>query len=90
MGGTKINKGNQKEIIVSLNNVSFGYNQLPLSHLSLNNFYFRVHEGDILRIIGSNGAGKTTLFQWILGIQNGYSGKNLIFSQDVRKNKNAL
>ena len=49
-----------------------------------------MHEGDILRIIGPNGAGKTTLFQWILGIQNGYSGKNLIFNQGVRKNKNAL
>jgi zinc transport system ATP-binding protein len=85
-----VNKIQQKEVIVSLNNVSFGYNQHYISSLSLNNISFNVYTGDILGIIGPNGVGKTTLFQCILGIKSGYSGNILIFNQGIRKNKNGL
>jgi zinc transport system ATP-binding protein len=79
-----LNPIQQKEIIASLNSVSFGYNQQYIS--------FNMYEGDIIGIIGPNGAGKTILFQCILRIQNGYSGNILIFIfiQGVRNNRNNL
>ena len=87
---SKVIRGKQKEIIFSLNNVSFGYTQQYFFVLISNNISFNEYDGDILRIIDPNYAGKTMLFKYILIIQNGYSEHILIFNQDIWKNKNVI
>jgi zinc transport system ATP-binding protein len=72
--------------IVSVDNVSFGYD----SSLSLENISFKVNEGDFLGIVGPNGAGKTTLFRCMLRVLDGYKGTISLFGQDIRHNKNLL
>ncbi|MEM3708936.1 MAG: energy-coupling factor transporter ATPase [Nitrososphaerales archaeon] len=54
-----------KEIVVSLKNISFWY---PDGTNALKNIDLKVRRGDILAIIGKNGAGKTTLCLTIVGI----------------------
>jgi len=50
--------------VVSVANVSFAYDQLPV----LENINLTIHRGDFLGIIGPNGGGKTTLVKLILGL----------------------
>jgi zinc transport system ATP-binding protein len=72
--------------VISLDNVSYGYN----SDLVLENISFKADQGDLLGIIGPNGAGKTTLFSLILGLLEGYQGKITLFNEDIRNNRKAL
>jgi zinc transport system ATP-binding protein len=72
--------------VIKLENVNYRYNL----DLILEDISFKVNQGDLLGIIGPNGAGKTTLFRLILGLLEGYQGKIMVFSEDIRNNIKAL
>jgi len=64
----------EKEKIITLENVSFSYND----KIVLKNINLSVEEGTILGIIGPNGGGKTTLLKIMLGLIKGYTGKVIV------------
>ncbi len=72
--------------VIKIDNVTYRYNSEPV----LEAISFKVERGDLLGIIGPNGAGKTTLFSLILGLLEGYQGKILLFSKDIRNSRKAL
>jgi zinc transport system ATP-binding protein len=53
-----------KQIAVSLNNVSFKYNQ----DWALKNIDLNIYKNEFLGVVGPNGGGKTTLLKIILGL----------------------
>jgi len=68
--------------IISLENVSFGYNK---QHALLENFNFSLNHGDFTGIIGASGAGKTTLFKVLTGLVKVKSGNVLLEGKNIRK-----
>jgi hypothetical protein len=61
-GDNKINREYPKEIIISLNDVSFGFKQQYSYLLYLDNILYKIRKGFVLGIIGSNGAGRIRTF----------------------------
>ncbi len=59
-----------KNIKISLDNVSFSYEEKPV----LSNISFNVYDRDIITVVGPNGGGKTTLLKLILGLLKPDSG----------------
>ncbi len=57
-------------MLISSNDVTFGYDGIPI----LENISFTVNEGDKIGLIGSNGEGKTTLIKLMLSILEADSG----------------
>jgi len=68
--------------IISLENVSFGYNK---QNTLLENFNFSLNSGDFTGIIGASGAGKTTLFKVLTGLVKAKSGNVLLEGKNIRK-----
>lgn len=64
-------------VAVSLEGVSFGYNE----HLVLEEVTFEVFEGDFFGVIGPNGSGKTTMLKIILGLLKPLSGRVQVFGR---------
>ena len=64
----------KREIKISLENVSFSYEEKPV----LDNISFHVHDRDIITVVGPNGGGKTTLLKLILGLLKPDRGKIII------------
>jgi ABC-type Mn2+/Zn2+ transport system ATPase subunit len=56
--------------LVSLQNVSLGYDSAPVLH----NVDLTIYPGDLIGLAGPNGSGKTTLFRAILGLLPVLSG----------------
>ena len=67
----------KKEIIVSLNNVSFSYNSVPI----VKDITFSIEQNDFLGIIGPNGGGKTTLLKILLGLIKPQKGTVKVFNK---------
>jgi zinc transport system ATP-binding protein len=61
--------------VVSLRNVSLGYNQ----HTILEDVSLTIEQGDYIGLAGPNGAGKSTLIQGILGLLPTKSGEIKLF-----------
>ena len=57
-------ENNSQPPVVSVANISFAYDRLPV----LEDINLTIHKGDFLGIIGPNGGGKTTLVKMILGL----------------------
>ncbi len=57
-------ENNSQPPVVSVANISFAYDRLPV----LEDINLTIHKGDFLGIIGPNGGGKTTLVKLILGL----------------------
>ena len=57
-------------MLVSLENVTFGYQGVP----TVENVSFSIHENERVGLLGGNGEGKTTLLKLILGELNPDSG----------------
>lgn len=69
--------------VVSLNNVSFGYDdKLVLEDIKLD-----IYEGDYLGIIGSNGSAKSTLIKLILNTLKPLKGEIKLFNRDIHSFK---
>lgn len=67
--------------IVSLENVTFSYNNQPV----LQEINLSIPQGQFIGIIGPNGSGKTTMLKLISGILTPQKGKIKIFQQDIRE-----
>lgn len=58
---------NQRPVILEAENLSFQYTQ---KRKILQNINFKIHEGEMVSIVGTNGAGKSTLAKVICGFVN--------------------
>ncbi|MBD2869532.1 metal ABC transporter ATP-binding protein [Paenibacillus arenilitoris] len=65
--------------VVSLDNVSFSYQQQNV----ITNLSFGVKERDFVGLIGTNGAGKTTLLRMIVGLLKPTAGSVRLFGEEV-------
>lgn len=66
--------------LVSLRNVYFSYDQLPV----LEKINLDIHQGEFLGIVGPNAGGKSTLLKLMLGLLKPHSGQIDVFSQSAR------
>ena len=67
-------------------NLSKSYN----SKHAVDNINFKIHENEIVGLLGPNGCGKTTTIGMILGLLKPTSGQVLINGLDIEKNKISL
>lgn len=73
--------------IISINNLSFSYNQKdPI----LNNLNIQVPKGSIYGFLGPNGAGKSTTLRNILGLLKPQKGEVQIFGKSLKSNRKQL
>lgn len=70
--------------IISIENVSFGYNKENV----LSNVVLSIDEGDYVGIVGSNGSGKSTLLKLLTGQLSPINGRIKIFNEEVTNNNN--
>src|SRR5471032_1183419 len=63
-----------------LENVSAGYNGVPVIH----DISLTIHEGDRLGLIGRNGAGKTTTLATVMGLADCISGSVTLTTRELR------
>jgi branched-chain amino acid transport system ATP-binding protein len=63
-----------------LENVSAGYNGVPVIH----DISLTIHEGDRLGLIGRNGAGKTTTLATVMGLADCISGSISLGERELR------
>ncbi|HEX6303878.1 MAG TPA: ABC transporter ATP-binding protein [Anaerolineales bacterium] len=68
------------EPIIELQDVSFSYDK---QHATLDNINLRIHEGELVAILGRNGSGKTTLVRHIIGLLQPDQGKVVVLGKDV-------
>lgn len=68
------------EIVLSIQNISYGYDQILVEALS-----FDLKQGEIIWLQGENGSGKTTLAKCIMGIHSLLKGDILLHNQSIKK-----
>ncbi len=73
-------KDNNNEVILSLENISFGYDDIP----NVSNINLEVYKNEMLCIVGENGAGKTTLAKLISGFEKYNSGTMMLNGKDMK------
>ncbi|WP_315116132.1 energy-coupling factor transporter ATPase [uncultured Clostridium sp.] len=93
--GREVLKGiNFKEVKIEKENRNFSQCIMEVSKLNfeyekgsktLNNINFKLHQGEVLAVMGENGAGKSTLFKIICGLIDSYTGKVLIEDENIKK-----
>jgi energy-coupling factor transporter ATP-binding protein EcfA2 len=66
--------------IIDIKDVSFSYNQ---EKAALRNINLRIHEGEIVAILGRNGSGKTTLVRHLIGLIKPDPNKVFVVGKDV-------
>ncbi len=57
---------------------------------AVNNINFKIHENEMVALLGPNGCGKTTTIGMILGLLKPTSGEILINGKNIEKNKISL
>ena len=65
--------------MLQLEEVTAGYRYVP----AIRNISFKVHEGEVVAIVGSNGAGKSSLLKVISGVIRPQSGKITFLSERI-------
>ena len=60
-----------KELVLSVNNISFGYTK---NNLIYQDFSLELFKGEVVSIVGKSGSGKSTLFELISGNLKPFSG----------------
>ena len=66
--------------IIEVNNISFGYSNMPI----FSEVDFTINKGDFVAIIGANGSGKSTLLKLVLGELVPSTGQIRLFNEDVQ------
>ena len=54
------------------------------SCIAVNHIDLKVHDGEVLGIIGENGAGKTTTIECIAGINKEFKGNIVVLGNDIK------
>ncbi len=75
-----------RKTIITLENISFSYNNEDFLH----DINLKIYEDDFLGIIGPNGGGKTTLLKIMLGLLEPKKGKVLILGKSPKKARKEL
>jgi len=70
----------QADIVVDLNQVSFGYD---VNRPILKELNFQLRRGEKVGLIGYNGSGKTTFFQVLMGLARPVSGEMRILGRHI-------
>lgn len=73
---------NFSQCIMEVSKLNFEYEK---GSKTLNNINFKLHQGEIMSVMGENGAGKSTLFKIICGLIDSYTGKVLIENENLKK-----
>lgn len=68
------------EIVLSIQDISYGYDQILVETLS-----FDLKQGEIIWLQGENGSGKTTLAKCVMGIHPLLKGDILLHNQSIKK-----
>lgn len=76
---------NENDTILSVNNVSFGYNK---NRNVIDDVSFEVKKGEVISIIGETGSGKSTLIQLLNGLYKPNSGSICFNGIPIDKIKN--
>lgn len=71
----KEKKSNKKNIILSLDNVSYRYSDAPLDEYVLQDISYQFERGKLYAIKGRSGSGKTTLLSLLSGLERPTSGE---------------
>lgn len=71
-------------IILSLSNVSIGYNERHCVKVVANNVNLFTKKGEFVCLLGPNGCGKSTLLRTIAGMQSPLSGEILIENTSIQ------
>jgi ABC-2 type transport system ATP-binding protein len=79
----KVEDMNENKIVLEVNNLTKSFGDFT----ALNDFAFKLREGEILGLLGPNGAGKTTTIQMLLGLTIPTSGAVSYFGRDLSKNR---
>jgi len=67
--------------VLELNNIHVSYGSIS----ALNGVSFRVHEGELVALIGSNGAGKSTTLKTISGLLRPRQGRIMYRNRDISR-----
>lgn len=71
---------NNTEVLLEFDHLSFSYDK---SKPLLQDISFKIHQGDMISIVGRNGAGKSTLSKLICGFYKPTHGRILLHSKDL-------
>jgi len=74
-----------KEIVLSLNNVSYRYRDAMSDDYALQNINYEFEKGKTYAIKGRSGSGKTTLLSLISGLEKNYEGEILYKDKNLAK-----
>lgn len=69
------------DVILEFEDVSFGYDE---HRLNLNGISFKIHQGEMISLVGKNGAGKSTISKLISGFYQPLSGQIKYKGVDLR------
>lgn len=76
----------QRDIVISLENVNFSYSDEPI----LKEVNLEIHDREMIGIVGPNGGGKTTLLRLILGLLQPDQGKIYVFGDVPERSSHKL
>ncbi|MFJ8063592.1 ABC transporter ATP-binding protein [Psychrobacillus sp. NPDC096426] len=78
---SSIQRGNEEETVLSLENISFHY---PNKENIIKNVSFKLHKGEMISLVGANGAGKSTLSSLICGFEKPNKGTIYFGNTDAK------
>lgn len=71
--------------ILSVENLSIGYQSKKEQSIIVENINLDLHEGKLISLIGANGIGKSTLLRTLSGLQKPLSGTVYLNGKDIQK-----
>lgn len=72
-------------IIIETQNLSVGYHDKKNVHEIQSNINLKIHQGELVAVLGRNGIGKSTLLRTLTKVQEPLSGSVLIDNKDIQE-----
>lgn len=79
-GGTQTEGENDTDVIISLQDIHFGYTQ---EKQILNGFYLCVRAGENIALVGESGGGKSTVFNLLCAFYRAQSGSYKLYGREI-------
>ena len=76
---------NQQNIILETQNLSVGYRDKKKTHEIQSGINLKIHQGELVAVLGRNGIGKSTLLRTLTKVQEPLSGSVLLDSQEIQE-----